>query len=160
MNREKISKALTDGLVSGYGGKTEFRKSTRGSFEISSSHFEKDGIVYHDEWTNGGGQEIIDVDGESFTRVYAGCVADEKILNNLKITHRDVIQNLVSRIKELGDKTRLFNNCSVEEINDWKYSYQVLDNDNEIGVTVGKEIIKYQDKTVFVHCFVLSPIKK
>ena len=59
----KISQALTQGLLAGYGGKTEFKSVTRGGFKLKSSHYEKDGVVYHDEWTNGGGQEIISVGG-------------------------------------------------------------------------------------------------
>ena len=150
MNIEKISHALTTGLVSGYGGNTKFEKTTRGSFEISSSHFKKDGIVYRDEWTNGGGQEIVSVEGEQFTRVYAGSAVENS---------PEVIPHLINFIQILKDKTRLFSDCELTE-GDWQYQYKILDTEPNLNITVGKETIKYQNETVFVHCFVLSPIKK
>lgn len=55
----KISQALTTGLINGYGGKTQFTKINRGDFELSSSHFQSQEFVYHDEWTNNGGQESL-----------------------------------------------------------------------------------------------------
>jgi hypothetical protein len=159
MNKKQISKTLTAGLLAGYGGKTHFSIIDRGSFKLKSSHFESEDIIYHDEWTNGGGQEIIKVDNDMFTRVYAGGVVGEETLQKLGITAKDIITNLISRIKQLGDKTRLFNNCQPEVQDGWGYFYQILDDNREIGLTVGKEIISYQNQIVFVHVFVLSPIK-
>jgi hypothetical protein len=159
MNKNKIENALTQGLLAGYGGQTKFEKITRGSFDISSSHFENDEIVYHDEWTTGGGQEIVKIGGSVFTRVYAGGIVDESILNKLGITPQDINKNLIYRINELGSATRLFNDCQPEKLNEWDYEYKILDNDLEVRVTVGKESIKYKNQLVFVHCFVLSPIK-
>ncbi|MDD3999178.1 MAG: hypothetical protein PHR98_03725 [Candidatus Shapirobacteria bacterium] len=159
MNKNKIKNALTQGLLAGYGGQTKFEKATRGSFDISSSHFENNEIVYHDEWTNGGGQEIVKIEGDIFTRVYAGGIVDKSMLNKLGITSQDISQNLIFRINQLGSTTRLFNDCRAKQINNWDYEYKILDNDLEIGITVGKESIKYKDQLVFVHCFVLSSVK-
>lgn len=159
MNQEKISQALTTGLAAGYGGKTEFNKINRGGFDLKSSHFESKDCVYHDEWTKGGGQEIIRVGEDSFTRVYAGKTADEEVLKRLGITHEDVIANLVSKIQQLGEKTRLFNDCLTDPKNNWQYEYKILDKDDQISVTTGKETIKYKNQLVFTHVFVLSPIR-
>jgi len=159
MNKNKIEKALTQGLLAGYGNKTKFKKIKRGSFNISSSHFENNEIIYHDEWTNGGGQEIVKIRNSVFTRVYAGGIVSESILNKFGITPQDINQNLIYRINQLGSTTRLFNNCQPEKLNDWDYEYKILNKDIEVEVTVGKESIKYKNQLVFVHCFVLSPIK-
>ena len=159
MNKNIIEKALTQGLLAGYGSKTKFKKIKRGSFKISSSHFENNEIIYHDEWTNGGGQEIVKSGDDIFTRVYAGGIVNTKKLNILGITSENIIENLISRIKELKDRTRLFNDYRAKQINNWDYEYKILDRDLEIGVTVGKESIKYKNRLVFVHCFVLSPVK-
>ena len=150
--KNNISQALTLGLLAGYGGQTKFGKAVRGTFEVSSSHFENNKIVYHDEWTNGGGQEIIKSDGDFFTRVYAGGAI------NKNVSTKEIIQKLIFFIQELKDQTRLFSNCSFSSGN-WDYEYKILDREEDFDITVGKETIKYQNETVFVHCFVLSPIK-
>lgn len=146
MNKGKISLALTSGLLAGYGGQTEFKSITRGGFELKSSHFENDEIVYHDEWNNGGGQEIISVGGENFTRVYAGISTDDS---------KETIGKLIYFISELKDKTRLFSDCQMSD-GDWQYQYKIIDIDS--GVTTGKETISFQNKIMFVHVFVLSPV--
>ena len=159
MNKENISQALTAGLVAGYGGKTEFIKKERGGFVVKSSHFQNGEMIYHDEWTKGGGQEIVKIGEESFTRVYAGGVVDKEVLEKLNITHDDVISSLMNKIQKLGEKTRLFADCPADLENDWNYEYKILDQDDQISVTTGKETIKYKDQLVFSHVFVLSPIK-
>lgn len=159
MNQEKISQALTTGLVAGYGGKTEFNKITRGGFNLKSSHFQNDEIIYHDEWTNNGGQELVIVNGESFTRLYGGGVTNPEVLKSLNISEDDVINNLKNRIVELGDKTRLFSDFKAETRDDWDYEYKILDRNEEIKITTGKETISFNNQPVFIHVFVLSPIK-
>lgn len=146
MDKNKISQALTAGLLAGYGGKTEFQQVKRGSFEFKSSHFEDDNVVYHDEWTNGGGQEIVKVDDEMFTRVYAGGVLGEP---------KEVIPKLIFFIQKLANQTRLFSDCQLTD-GDWQYQYKIIDSDS--GITTGKETIKHQNQLVFIHIFVLSPI--
>jgi hypothetical protein len=159
MNRDNIKKALAKGLVAGYGGETEFKKNIRGTFETMSSHFEKEGVIYHDEWIDGGGQEIVRSEGELFTRVYAGGTISEEKLNNLGTNKEAVINYLISKIKELGDKTRLFSDCPMISNGDWSYEYKVIDNEEALEITVGKEIIRYKNEIVFIHCFVLSEAK-
>ena len=159
MNKEKISQALTLGLINGYGGKTEFNKINRGGFDLKSSHFQDGEIIYHDEWTNNGGQELVKLEDESFTRVYAGGVVNQEILQSLNISENDVINNLKNRIIEIGGKTRLFSPFKGETINGWDYEYKILDYNEEISVTSGKETISYQGHPVFIHVFVLSPTK-
>jgi len=145
MNNPKISQALTSGLLAGYGGKTEFKTINREGFELKSSHFENGGILYHDEWISGGGQEIVKVGDHSFTRVYAGKVLDASV---------DVIPKLIYFIQQLKDKTRLFSNCQLSE-GDWQYQYKIID--TECDITSAKETIEYKNKIVFVHYFVMSP---
>ena len=50
-------------------------KVDRGNFEFNANHFEIEDGIYHDEWCAdraGGGQEIVIVGDETYTRVYAG----------------------------------------------------------------------------------------
>jgi len=149
MDKKNVSLALTSGLLAGYGGQTKFTKTTRDTFEITSSRFEDKDIVYHDEWTSGGGQEIVKVGDEMFTRVYAGgAIGDTSI----------IIPKLIYFIQELREKTRLFSNCSLV-FDDWSYEYRIIDVDKIIDVTTGKKTIYFQGNPVFVHVFVLSPTK-
>jgi len=159
MKISSIKKGLTKGLLAGYGGKSKFEKIIRGAFKVSCSHFEDNETIYHDEWTNGGGQEIVKVGNDMFTRVYAGGIIEEGSLIKMGIDENLVIGNLINRIKELGDKTRLFENCKAKNDNGWDYEYKVLDKEDLVEVTVGKEVVRYKDKIVFVHYFVLSPVK-
>jgi hypothetical protein len=157
--KKRITDALTKGLLAGYGGKTKFDKLTRGGFEMSSSHFYDGKITYHDEWTNNGGQEIVKTGKKMFTRVYAGGAPAKEVLEKLGISEKQVIENLIERIKELGDKTRLFENCIAKNKNDWDYEYKILDDDKDTEIVTGKEIIRYKNKVVFIHVFVLSLVK-
>lgn len=151
MSRSKITRALTLGLLAGYGGQANFQTINRGGFELKSSHFEKDGIRYHDEWTNGGGQEIVEIDGHKYTRVYAGGVQPGFPDTSL------VIKKLINFIEHLQDRTRLFSDAQIID-GDWKYDYRVTTRDDKFDITVGEEKISFRDETVFVHCFILSPI--
>jgi hypothetical protein len=160
MDIQKITQALTDGLLAGYGGKSNFSTTTRGSFELKSSHFATKDMVYHDEWTSGGGQEIVRVGNDEFTRVYAGPVPDLQALTKLGISDDEVLKNLISRLQQLGDKTRLFEDCLPEDTGDWGYEYKILDRGGQISITTGKETITYKNEIVFIHVFVLSPVNK
>jgi hypothetical protein len=78
-----IKQALTDGLLGGYVGETEFKSIIRGGFEMKQSHYEKNGAIYHDEWLpnrTGGGQELVEIEGQPFTRLYAGGLVNEEQL--------------------------------------------------------------------------------
>ena len=148
MNKPNISRALTIGLLAGYTGKTEFKPVSRSVFTLKSSHFEEDDVIYHDEWTNGGGQEIVRVGSEQFTRVYAGGTVND---------NPAIIPKLIYFIQQLRDKTRLFTDCESSD-GLWQYHYKVIDIDSTLDITVGKETISLNNQIVFVHYFILSPI--
>ena len=156
MNKPLFAQALTTGLLAGYGGKTQFTKISRGGFKLSSSHFENDQIVYHDEWVNGGGQELVKVGGESFTRVYAGGIA--KNIDQIPLTEKEIISFLISQIQKLGESTRLFSDCRRLD-DEWLYEYKIITQDTDINLTVGQESIRYKNELVFRHIFVLSPVE-
>ena len=154
---------LTKGLQEGFGGETARKGVKRGGFELESSHLEtEDGSVYHDEWLAdrvGGGQELTDVNGNKFTRVYAGGTIAVNVLQELGLTKKDVIGFLKKQIKENGENIRLYDNFEPEAEEKWRYEYKVIDREKEIPVTTGKESIFYNEKLVFVHVFALSPIE-
>ena len=161
MRTKDIEAGLTRGLVSGYGGETNFSTITRGSFPFKASHLEENGLTYHDEWlsaSTGGGQELLKVRDQQFTRLYAGGVVQESTLTELGITEEDVIAFLKSTILEQQENTRLFKACKPEPANDWSYSYQILDREEALPITFGKETISYRDRVVFVHSFLLCLI--
>ena len=161
MNKNEIAAGLTNGLIAGYAGETNFSKIERGGFPFKSSHLEKDGLIYHDEWLAsrvGGGQEIIAVEGLQFTRLYAGGVVDEEELAALGTNIEEVINFLKKTIIELSEQTRLFNNCQLRPNNDWFYSYTVIDHDQTPSITTAREQIFFKNRVVFVHIFTLCPI--
>ena len=160
MNKKQIKTGLTQGLLAGYGGKSKFQIVNRGGFQFNSSHFHEESLNYHDEWLQakvGGGQELIVINNEKFTRLYAGGVVEEKILKSLKISEKEIIDFLKLSIMTLKEKTRLFESCSFNK-NHWSYSYQILDKDNNLPIITAKESITYKKTVVFVHNFLLCPI--
>jgi len=159
---QKIDKAITRGLLAGYGGKTKFVSIQRGTFELKSSRFADDGIEYIDQWLpedTGGGQELVRAGGEKFTRLYAGGLVKPERLKELGITGKDVIQFLIKQISFLGEKTRLFADCHPDTQDNWKYDYQLVESENEVGVSVGKETIKYKNNLVFVYYLLLGEVR-
>lgn len=161
--KEKISKALTEGLLSGYAGKGEISEVKRANLLGFSSHLETEEAIYHDEWFVpgylGGGQEMIKVGDQMFTRLYGGGTPDPEYLKSLGISVKEVGAYLKEKITELGDQTRLFVDCQPEVDGDWQYRYIVLENEDSMGVIIAKEEIFYQGKKVHLHPFILSPIK-
>ena len=159
---QKTDRAITAGLLAGYGGKTKFASTQRGVFELKSSEFLESGIEYIDQWLPkdaGGGQELVRVDGEEFTRLYAGGLVKAEKLAELEISEKEVIGHLIKRISALGVKTRLFNNCQPEIQGDWEYDYRLVESENGVGVSIGKETIKYKNNLVFVHYFLLCGVR-
>ncbi len=158
-----FAKVLTDGLNKGYaGGKPE--SVNRAGFEGDKSHIElEDGAIYHDEWfvetRLGGGQELVQTGEGKFTRLYAGGTPEEKVLTDLGITIKDVGKFLKEKILELGDKTRLFENCTPCADGDWEYSYVVTGQHDDIEITTGIESITYKRAVVHVHTFMLCSIR-
>jgi hypothetical protein len=161
---KKIEKLLTEGLLSGYAGKN-WVVVKRDIFPGESSHLNSpDGGVYHDEWFVGkhlgGGQELVKIGEESFTRLYGGGTPDLEILEKLGISTKDVGSYLIKKIKELGDRTRLFSDCMPEPEGDWHYSYTILrHNQDNLPITVSMEQIRYKGIPVHLHPFIISPIK-
>ena len=161
MKNKEIAAGLTKGLTAGYVGETNFSKIERGGFSFQTSHLETDQLKYHDEWLAsevGGGQEIIDVNGLQFTRLYAGGVVDKEDLEALGTNKEAVINFLKQTILELKEQTRLFNNCQFKPNEDWFYSYTIIDRDQALPITTAKEQIFYKKRVVFVHNFLLCPI--
>lgn len=114
---QKTNRAITRGLLAGYGGKTKFVSVHRGGFELKSSEFSENGIEYIDQWLAkdaGGGQELVRFDGEEFTRLYAGGIVKPERLAKLGITGKEIIEFLVKQISLLGEKTRLFDDCHLD----------------------------------------------
>ena len=162
MTSIEIQNGLTRGLTAGYAGETEFTRIKRASFDLSSSDFQADGIEYHDEWLRasvGGGQELVRVNDQMFTRFYAGGVIEEDKLNNLGITEKTIIGELVAHILELKDKTRLFSDCRPNAKGDCQYDYKLIDPDANVPVTIAKETISYKGEVVFVHDFLLCAVR-
>ena len=101
---------------------------------------------------------IVTPRGEKATRVYAGGTLTKEELEKMGLTKKDVIGKLVLFVNQLGDKTRLDEEAEVFE-GDWKYTYKVMKVVEEIPVSVGEEEIRYNDKLVFVHYHIISPVK-
>lgn len=171
----EFEKFITKALKLGFAGKVEPEKISRMGFTMKRVHYnELDGQAagsrYHDEWTDsrlGGGQELTrlvatdkNLGGESeWTRLYAGGVIVDEELEKLGITVRDVMRYLKKEIDEQGEKTRLFADCEPQLEDNWRYAYKIVEKIPEIELTVAKESIEYKSSLVFVHYFLISPIK-
>ena len=62
---------LASGLQAGFARSTGIESVDRGGFSLKASHVESSngGGVYHDEWVDGGGQELVRTEaGEAFSR--------------------------------------------------------------------------------------------
>lgn len=162
MNK-KIKDGLTKGLLAGYaGGKVTY--VNRGGFDGKASHVELSKTdTYHDEWFveshNGGGQELVQIGKEKYTRVYAGGTPTDEGLNSLGITSQDIGAYLVKKIQDLKDKTRLLEDCKPVPDGDWQYEYLITGKYPETEVITGLESITYKDSVVHIHAFILSPVK-
>jgi hypothetical protein len=158
-----IEKLLAKGLQKGFGGGTARKRAKRGGFELESSHYETDsGDVYHDEWLAdrvGGGQELVRIGDEKYTRVYAGGTISEEELHGMGITKRDVIGFLKAQILENGEKIRLTTDFGPVEDGDWSYIYRIVDIESDIPLITGKESVHYKGQLTFIHHFLLCPVE-
>ena len=159
---EKGSKAiLAKGLLEGYVGKSIRGSVVRSGFNLETNDYQGSEGRYHDEWAadyNGGGQELTEsANGEKATRVYAGGTLSTDKLQELGLTKKDVIGKLVSFVNDIGDGTRLDEDAERTD-GAWKYTYKVLKSVKEIPVDVGEEEIRFNDKLVFVHYHIISPV--
>jgi len=160
---EEINKLLTNGLAEGYAGVKKPEKIQRAGFAGKANDYTGlEGGHYHDEWfadDNGGGQELVEVGDEQFTRVYAGGVIPVEELQKLGLTTKEVISRLRTSINELKEKTRLYEPCSLELPDGWNYKYEIIKKSEEVPLTIGYESIEFNGREVFAHGHILSPIK-
>lgn len=165
MGMSKATELLTEGLSSGYAGKTKIETVVRGGLIFKQSHYvdESKGGIYHDEWLSariGGGQELAVAGEEKITRLYAGGVISPEQLEKLGIAEKDVIGYLIKKVGELGNKTRLFEDCTSASDGDWQYVYKITDRIESVGLTRALETINYKGVQVFVHGFETCPIRE
>lgn len=165
MDMSKGTELLTEGLSNGYAGKTEVETVDRGGFKFKRSRYADEATrkTYHDEWLSartGGGQELASVGEEKVTRLYAGGVISPEQLEKLGITKKDVIGYLIKKVGELGNKTRLFEDCTPAPDGDWQYVYKITDRIESVELTRALEAINYKGIQVFVHGFEICPIKE
>lgn len=156
-------KLLTLGLQKGFGGDTNIQDGDRAGFAIKISHYQDpdSGGTYHDEWLPhrlGGGQELTQVGEQRSTRLYAGGTVSPALLSELGITEDEVMQFLMKMIQQLGGKTRLAADCPPVTDGHWQYHYKLKEQLAELPLTVGKEEIKYKDRVVFVHWFLITEV--
>jgi len=153
---------LAKGLLEGYAGNGMRSSAVRAGFNLDTSDYEGSEGRYHDEWAadfNGGGQELAETkSGEKVTRVYAGGALSKDELQKLGLTKKDVIGKLISFVNGLKDATRLDRDADVTE-EEWRYTYKVLKNVEEVPVVLGGEEIRYNGNLVFIHYHIISPIK-
>ena len=153
---------LAHGLQKSFAGETEFTSGRRAGFDLHISHLEEGGNVYHDEWSGKrvtGGQELVKVDEKMYTRVYAGGTISVDALQKLGIAEKDVMGYLVKCLNEFGEQTRLHKNFGPKKSGDWSYHYTVIEKNDAIPMTTGKEEISYKEQVVFVHVFVMCPVE-
>ncbi len=161
---ERTDKLLTDGLAEGYGGLKKPEKIKRSYFRGKSNYYNSpEGGHYHDEWfadDNGGGQELTEIDGEKFTRLYGGGVIPVEELQKLGLTTKNVLSKLSVSINTLRNRTRLHTPSQLKFMDGlWLYTYSILKQSEEVPLTVGYESIEYKGREVFAHAHILSPIK-
>lgn len=116
---------------------------------------------YHDEWAvkkSGGGQELVQVGTDTFTRVYAGGIASAEKLKELKLKDADILRFLLMTLHKAGTATRFDQPYQLEE-NNWRYEYRVVQNDTGIPVVTSREEIFFQNQLVFLHVFLLSAVE-
>lgn len=161
MDRNQFAQFLTKGLLHGYVS-SGVKPHERGSFKGKESVVTLGHAKYHDEWFghySGGGQELVSIGNQQFTRLYGGGTPGKEILDAMGITHDDVGSYLKKKIIELKDQTRLFENCTPQADGDWQYSYTILEDHADISITTAKELIAYKGSDVHIHVFILCPVK-
>ncbi len=159
---KKAAELLAKGLSQTLGGHTTVEQTARGGFALQQSHFENDKETYHDEWIQArttGGQELAQVGDELYTRLYAGGVITPEQLKPLGITEKDVVGYVFQTVAALGDRTRLFADCTPPPDGDWQYTYKVTDTIASIELTRSLETFTYKGVPVFIHTFDICPVK-
>jgi len=160
---DRAYQVLTNGLTAGFAGSIQPTDIERAGFSGKSNEYsDPDGGHYHDEWfanENGGGQELVETTEEKVTRLYAGGVIPIEELQALGITTKDVISHLITSVRELKGKTRLYDPISLELPDGWKYTYEIMKKCKEVPLTIGYESITLNGREVFAHGIMISPVK-
>lgn len=161
MSNSSPETLLTKGLLEGYASSGGGVESQRGGFPIRVIHSESGAGKYHDEYSaevTGAGQEFSDNGEQKYSRSYAGGTIPLEELTKLGITGDTVLAYLVSKVSELGQKTRLHTSILPPADDRFRYQYEIIEKEPSIPVTVGKESVFYDEVLVFVHYFLLCPI--
>lgn len=160
--QKEIAEALTEGLLAGFAGGTSFTTVKRGIFPVQSSGLKTHNINYEDQWLKtrtGGGQELVKVGTRQFTRLYAGGVIEHEKLEEFGLSEFDVTNFLKSVLQEQRINVRLFQNCKAIVRGDWSYSYEIVSESSSIALVIARETINFKGTEVFVHAFLLCPVR-
>jgi hypothetical protein len=155
----KISDTFAKGLAV-FSGKSKYGKILRGKFTMAESVVEDADTYYIDEWFPGhfgGGQEVLEVGGQRYTRVYAGGTVEDSIIAPLGITKDDVMGSLKNFLMEAGGRTRFDLRYQKDSL-DWRYRYVPGEQDETSGMITGKEVITFKHTPVFTHFFIISRV--
>jgi hypothetical protein len=161
-SQKEIAEALTEGLLAGFARGTSFTTVKRGIFAFQSSSVKTHSINYEDQWLKaktGGGQELVKVGVRQYTRLYAGGVIEPEKLEKLGITEFDVSNFLKSVLQEQRTNVRLFENSKPIVRDDWTYLYEIVSESSSVPITISRETITFKGTDVFVHAFLLCPVK-
>lgn len=155
----KFKKVLGKGLASF--SADSYTKTDRAGFTVEASDVRNKDGIYHDEWAahqNGGGQELVETyGGKKWTRVYAGGSPSSKQLAKIGISETVVSDKIKYFLGKVSQDSRFDEDIKVAD-GDWEYVYTVMENIKDVPVVVGKEEIKYNKNTVFVHFIINSPV--
>ncbi|HLC93700.1 MAG TPA: hypothetical protein VJG85_01670 [Patescibacteria group bacterium] len=160
MNQAK--KLLAEGLQSGFAGGNIRKRVIRDGVEFETSTLSTSRGRYVDGWAAdvlGAGHEVAKTRNTTLTRVYAGGTIKPEELLLLGISKKDVMRFLKQQILALGSRTRLDKSCGPVKDGQWKYFYKVTKRGRRIPVIIGEETIWYKNRIVFVHYFLLCPVK-
>lgn len=152
-------KVLVEGLEKSFSRKLKLEDTERGGVVFSVVHMEDGDVSYHDEFIDGGGQELAKSGENTLTRVYGGSTIPPKELAKLGITVDDVLKQLVKQVKKLGATTRLYVDSGRQIDGRWQYEYQIKERYPQIPLTIGVETITYKGQLVFVHGFLICPVR-
>jgi hypothetical protein len=162
MISKEIKVILTAGLLNGYLTNNTVREQRISSFKFQNTGYSSPEGVYEDRWigkSSGGGQEVVKVNGIEYTRVYAGGCLEKEKLEKLGITKEDIDKFRKEALLELTDQTRLDDVASYQT-GFWDYGYDIEDEfEGEFGVIQGMEQINYNEERVFLHRFLLCPVR-
>ncbi len=158
-----LKELLTEGLAAGFAGQTQFETVKEGPVTYKVSTFvSSTGGVYRDKWTggkSGGGHEVAIIGDRAIFRSYSGGTIKDDQLAELGVDHKAVMDYLISKILELGNKTRLDDDCIVGPDGEWQYTYRVMRVEEDLSKIFAREVIAYKNRLVFLHDFSICPLR-